>query len=205
MKRNLFIVFNIIINSPWILYRLLKYSLLRKNVLLHEFRVSSIYCIEGTLNQLIWITENSLFCTLSNSSKIYLNSNDVLFKVKKDNISFSIKSYGYNKILKSKKSIQVIGLKQKVFDDKEFHLINIPNESKTPLLNLPNNVNIGLDRVKTFRSIKYQIFEISKCINVVKPFINYQPVSDELNQINQINDLKQLTTNNYEKRLLRKP
>ena len=82
----------------------------------------------------------------------------------KGDTSFSIISYGYNKVLKSKTFIQIVTLKQKTFDNKEFHLLKFPSESKKTQLVFRDNINKGLIKIKSFKSVSFKQLNISNAI-----------------------------------------
>ncbi len=191
MKRRILIILNLVWLSPLILFKYFKFLLFQRKISVLEFKPTNIYCIDCTLNQLIWNVENSLFNVLSNSSKIYLDSGELIFKAMKGDTSFSIISYGYNKVLKSKTFIQIVALKQKTVDNKEFHLFKFPSESKKTQLVLRDNIYKGLIKTKSFESVKFQQLKASKAIWDKTPIIQNQPIG-EINEINQTKLMSEL-------------
>lgn len=191
MKRKILIILNLVWLSPLILYKYFKFLLFKRKISVLEFKPNNVYCVDCTLNQLIWNVENSLFNVLSNSSKIYLDSGELIFKVMKGDTSFSIISYGYNKVLKSKTFIQIVTLKQKTFDNKEFHLLKFPSERKKTQLVLRNNINKGLIKIKSYESVRLKQLNISNAIWNKKPIMQIHPTR-EINEINQTKHIIEL-------------
>ncbi|PCJ28332.1 MAG: hypothetical protein COA97_01485 [Flavobacteriales bacterium] len=82
MKKLSFIL-NFLYATPKVIARLIWFTIKKKEFLFSEFRPTNIVCIDGTLNQLVWYLENPIFLSISNSSKIYFNSEEFVFKVSK--------------------------------------------------------------------------------------------------------------------------
>lgn len=185
MIKKLIISFQIIKYSPLILFRYFKFSLIKKSLDIKEFRPISSYCIEGALNQLIWNVDNSLFVVLENTSKVYLGSNELIFKVIKDQTRFTLKSYGYNKIIQTIVNIQVIALNQKRIDS-EILKSNFITEKKYNLrLAYSENIDKGLRKTSRFSFLKLKSVKMSKKIkkNVLK---KYDTPCRELEEVNNI-------------------
>lgn len=197
MKRNLLISIQIIRYSPIIIFRYFKYLIQKKQLVINEFRANNNYCIEDTLNQLIWEVENNIFSILENSSKIYLSSGDFIFKITKKKTEFSLKSYGYNRTIKSNTNIQVIKLKQKSFDDKILKNKISVLKKYNPRFILPHNINNGLQKVSPFSSIKFKPISISNKLNNLELKTFKEPIK-ELTDIDNFKTIDQLNNHHYE-------
>ncbi len=197
MKRNILISIQIIKYLPIILFRYFKYLIQKKQPIINEFRPNNTYCIEDSLNQLIWNVEDNLFSILENSSKVYLNSGNFIFKIAKEKTKFSLKSYGYNKTIKSNTNIQVITLKQKSFDCKILkNKISVLKKYNSRFI-LPHNINNGLQNVSSFSSIKFKPITIYNKLNNLKFKTLKEPIK-ELTDIDNFKTIDQLNNHHYE-------
>jgi len=104
---------NLILSSPRILLRWFLFVFKSKRVIFHEFRAINVFCINGTLNQLVWNVEGSVFVTISNSNKIYFKNNELIFLVNNSLTEFTITLYGINGKQSHKTGIKVVTLNQK--------------------------------------------------------------------------------------------
>jgi hypothetical protein len=117
MLNKLVLILNFIKALPKIVFRLTWITIKKKEFLFSEFRPTNIICVDGTLNQLVWDLENPIFLSISNSSKIYFNSEEFVFKVSKLETEFVLKAYTLKGVKKYQNSIKVLCLNQKSFDD----------------------------------------------------------------------------------------
>ncbi len=125
-KRKLAI--NLMINSLRIVFRFLKLLFNRKKMECISFQADAAFCIEGTINQLSWNVQNSIFITISNSSQIFFNSSQLLFQVKKEQTDFQLTAYGIQRKTKLLTAIKIIALNKK-------NLSNIVPKSKKTSIN----------------------------------------------------------------------
>lgn len=100
----------ILYNTPKILFRCITLLIKRKRLKLHYFKTDAQYCIHGTLNQLMWKVENSVFIILDNSSKLSFGSNEQIFKVDHGKTQFNLTCYGVGNKIRVATSIQVVQL-----------------------------------------------------------------------------------------------
>ena len=191
MKRNLIITLQLIKYSPTILFRYFKYLILKRQLIINDFRPNNTYCIEGTLNQLIWNVENTLFSIIENSSKVYLNSGDFIFKIDKEKTHFSLKSYGYNKTIVSSTNIKVVVLKQKSFESNALKDSVSVFKNYNPRLIHKKNINNGLRKVRSFSSIKFKPISISNTLNNAE-FLAFKEPIKELADIDNCKTIDQL-------------
>lgn len=197
MKRNLAISLQLIKYSPIIIYRYFKYLILKKRLLIQEFRPNNNYCIEDSLNQLIWNVENNLFSILENNSKVYLSSGDFIFKISKENTQFILKSYGYNKTIKSYTKIQVIALQQKSFDS-NILIKKIPLLKKyNTKFKIPANTNIRLQKINSLSTIQIEPFIIHDRLNNLELTTLKEPIK-ELTDIDNLKTIDQINNHHYE-------
>lgn len=110
-------LFWIITCSPRILYRSILFVLKRRYLKLNSFNCSANYCIDGTLNQLRWDVENALFITLDNSSRIFFESGDIVFKVAKEKSCVELKCFGLDKTRNAFSHLKIIDLKSHDFSE----------------------------------------------------------------------------------------
>lgn len=197
MNKNLFISLQILKYTPFIVFRYFKYLILKKPLHISEFRPNSYFCIDGALNQLIWNVDNCLFVILENTSKVYLGSSDLIFKVAKENIQFSLKSYGYNKRIQTNTSIKVITLKQKSINSEILKSNVITVKKYNSRLIHSENIHIGLQKTSRISSIKPKFIKISKMIKNVQLTSSKEP-SEELREINAYSTINQLNNHRYE-------
>lgn len=104
---KIYFVFNFIICLPKIGSRFLNLLFKRKKLGCIKLWPSNHYCIEGTLNQLIWEVENAVFITLSTSPKVFFNSGELIFPVNKAQTQFQLTAYGAYQTQKNRTQIRV--------------------------------------------------------------------------------------------------
>ncbi|TLF44828.1 hypothetical protein [Maribacter aurantiacus] len=126
-RRNLKLVFNLILNSFKILLRYFKLYFHGEKLICNSFNVDSNYSIAGTINQLRWDVENAIFITICESSKIYFNSDQLLFLVNKEKTKFQLKAYGTNRRTTLFTCIKVKSLAKK-------NILKINLKSKNPFI-----------------------------------------------------------------------
>ncbi|WP_350289823.1 hypothetical protein [uncultured Croceitalea sp.] len=186
--RALFLL-NFIKHFPKIILRFLGLLFLSKKLVYKDFRPNVSYCIEGTLNQLLWNIENSIFITLNNSSKLFFDSGQLLFHVSKSQTEFQLTAYGIGKKRQFNTQIKVICIEKLGFEN-----IN----AKSPIFNFKKLVaypNISIQHVKVY-SIYFQKVSTPKL--PIKPNIvldNSHFLKKELVQVLQtktINSVHQL-------------
>jgi hypothetical protein len=142
MKEKLNFIINYLTASPKIAYRYYLLKKKKKNLIFNEFRPTNSVCINGSLNQLVWNLENFIFLTVSNSSKIYFNSNEYIFKCAENKTKFVLKVHTINGTKEFTTNIKVLSLTKKEFS---------PNVNKKPfsLKNKTHSIisNKKIDRV----------------------------------------------------------
>ncbi|MEW4923946.1 hypothetical protein [Algibacter sp. 2305UL17-15] len=197
MKKNLSISLQIIKFAPLIVFRYFKYLFFKKSLHITDFRPSNIFCIDGTLNQLIWNVENCLFVILKNTSKVYLGSNDLIFKVAEQHTQFSLKSYGYNKTIQANTNIKVISLKQKNLDNEILKNNVLTIKKHNPRLVHSKNINRGLRKTSRLSFLKSKSIKISKNIKKVQLTSSITPFK-ELREVNNYKTIHQLNNHHHE-------
>ncbi len=116
-KRKFLLILSFIRYLPRILLRYSKFFIHKKKLECTVFKVSNSYCIENTLNQLIWEIRHSVFVVLSNSSKIYFDTGDFIFKAKFNETDFYLDAYGFGSMKRLTTKIDIIKLQQHNFDE----------------------------------------------------------------------------------------
>jgi hypothetical protein len=122
-KVKLFLGF--IIYMPKIIFSYFSFVIKGKRVHLRSFKANSNYSIQGTLNQLTWDVENAVFITLSNSSKIFFESDEEIFKTRENQNTFKIICYGIRK-----KEIAIVSIKVVKITMADFEQVSIRNKNK---------------------------------------------------------------------------
>ena len=188
--RALFVL-NFIKHLPKIIIRFLGLLFLSKKLVYKDFRPNTPYCIDGTLNQLLWNIENSIFITLSNSSKLFFDSGQLLFHVSKSQTNFQLTAYGIGEKHQFHAQIKVICIEKQDFE-------NINTKTKSLLFNFKKPItypNISIQHIKDY-SIYFQ--KVSTPKTSIKPNIvldNSPLLKEELVQVLQtrtINSVHQL-------------
>ena len=114
-----------------------------------SFQPDSEYCVDGTINQLRWEIRNAVFITVSNSSQLFFNSGQLLFKVKKGQKEFQLTAYGVGKKTKLFTKIKVVALNKKDFSKVETISKNIDvNKKKVELSKQIKNCTISFQNRK---------------------------------------------------------
>lgn len=116
VSRKLILSFHILFHTPKILYRYILFFLKKRELKLHSFTCTANYCIDGTLNQLQWNVENALFIMLDNSSKIYFNPGNHIFKVSRDKNRYELNCYGVGKRINANTQLKIIELEPNDFN-----------------------------------------------------------------------------------------
>ncbi|TMM55832.1 hypothetical protein FEE95_14350 [Maribacter algarum] len=142
---------NILKATPKITLRFLNFLLQRKKMTCKDFRPNSSYCIEGTLNQLIWEVKNALFITVSNSSKIFFDSDELLFQANSTQTQFELCAYGIGYKEKLRTQIKVVVLEKIDLTNVVLNSNNIAVEFNKIL----HNHNIRLQHIQN-HSISFQ-------------------------------------------------
>ncbi len=143
-KRKLAI--NLMINSLRIIFRFLKLLFNGNKMECSSFQPDVEFCIEGTINQLRWNINNSIFITINNSSQLFFHSGQLLFKVKKDQTNFLLTSYGLKGKTELFTSIKVITLNKKDLSNIE------PRSKKTAI----HKIDIDLNKKILNKTISFQ-------------------------------------------------
>ncbi|WP_422350016.1 hypothetical protein [Flagellimonas sp.] len=107
----------ILLYSPKILLRFIVLLIKRKRLKLHFFKADARYSVHGTLNQLSWTVENAIFITLKNSSKLFFESNELVFRVDHERTKFNITCYGVGNKIRATTSIRVVRMKVNDFNE----------------------------------------------------------------------------------------
>ncbi len=171
--------------------RFLGLFFLGKKLVYKNFRPNASYCIDGTLNQLLWNIENSIFIALSNSPKLFFDSGQLLFHVSKSQTNFQLTAYGIGKKHQFHTQIKVICIEKQGFE-------NINTKTKSLLFNIKKPItypNISIQYIKDY-SIYFQKVSTPKLS--LKPNIlldNSSLLKEELVEVLQtrtINSVHQL-------------
>ena len=191
-KRKFLLTFSFIRYLPKILFRYSKFFIQKKWLECTVFKASNSFCIENTLNQLIWEIRHSVFVILSNSSKIHFDTGEFIFKVKFNETAFYLDAYGFGSMKRFTTKINIIKLQQHNFDKLKSKSVSphIQENSKNlknrlqvlknqhlNFLNSPspkyfNNTNIQLKKIEPKNK---QLFAI--------PFTNNM---EEINQLKKV-------------------
>jgi len=190
----------IIFNSFKIAFRFLKLLFNRKKLSCTNFRPDSSYCIEGSLNQLLWDVENAVFVTLSNSSQIFFDSSQFLFNVKKEQSQFQLIAYGVGHSKKLSTKVKIISLEK-------FDFNHVVTQTKSIVVDYQKTIkssNISLKHVPN-HSISFQKSLMPKEFKKIQIDINridfINNCSAELlktNSIQEVNNLKETIENNID-------
>ncbi|MFS4445389.1 hypothetical protein [Maribacter sp. 2307UL18-2] len=148
---KLLFVWNFLKSIPTITSRFLRLLIRRKRIRCNSFKSGSSYCIEGTLNQLIWEVENALFITVSNSSKIFFDSYELLFQANSTQTQFELCAYGIGYKEKLRTQIKVVVLEKIDLTNVVLNSNNIAVEFNKIL----HNHNIRLQHIQN-HSISFQ-------------------------------------------------
>lgn len=189
---------NILKATPKITLRFLNFLFQRKKMTCKNFRPNNPYCIEGTLNQLIWEVENTVFITLSNSSKILFDSGELLFHVNSAQTQFQLCAYGIGRKQRLKTNLKVVVLEKN-------DLTNVNTKSKSVVVDIDRivrNPNIDLQHINN-QSISFQNYLKPKSPEEIKikfthtQFLN-QYIAELFNthSIEEVQKLKQLIDKN---------
>jgi hypothetical protein len=163
-KKILFILF-FIKGIPYIVFRLFKIYFRKREYRFQYFKISNDVGINGAFNQLEWQLENALFLTLSNSTKIYLNSNKFVFKVSNQETFFKLKVYTLNGVKEYSTSFNVVNLERKSFDD--LALKNNKLGLKKENTKLANKINaLKLKKHSSNNLLKLDVSVYSKTVRV---------------------------------------
>jgi hypothetical protein len=147
MKKKLTFIINYLTASPKIAYRYYLSKKNKKDFVFNEFRPTNSICINGSLNQLVWSLENFVYLTISNSSKIYFNSNEYIFKCEKNKTSFNLKVHTINGTKEFTTNIKILNLTKKEFG---------PNIHKKPF-SLKNKTHSIISKKKIDRVLSRKL------------------------------------------------
>lgn len=180
MKEKLNFIINYLTASPKIAYRYYLSKKKKKNLVFNEFRPTNSVCINGSLNQLVWNLENFIFLTVSNSSKIYFNSNEYIFKCVENKTNFVLKVHTINGSKEFTTNIKVLNLTKKEFspnvNKKPFSLKNkthsiISNKKIDRVLSRKLNSKQNIKSNELIINQEFQNFSIIENKNKVKPVL----------------------------------
>ena len=179
MKEKLNFIINYLTAFPKIAYRYYLSKKKKKNLVFNEFRPTNSVCINGSLNQLVWNLENFIFLTVSNSSKIYFNSNEHIFKCVDNKTNFVLKVHTINGTKEFTTNIKVLNLTKKEFS---------PNVNKKPfsLKNKTHSIisNKKIDRVLSRKLNSKQNIK-SKELIINQEFQNFS-IIDNKNKVKSV-------------------
>ena len=177
MKEKLNFIINYLTAFPKIAYRYYLSKKKKKNLVFNEFRPTNSVCINGSLNQLVWNLENFIFLTVSNSSKIYFNSNEYIFKCVENKTNFVLKVHTINGTKEFTTNIKVLNLTKKEFstnvNKKPFSLKNkthsiISNKKIDRVLSRKLNSKQNIKSKELIINQEFQNFSIIDNKNKVK-------------------------------------
>ncbi|WP_157957243.1 hypothetical protein [Winogradskyella tangerina] len=203
MRRRILIFIGLLRYSPIIIFRYFKFLLLGRKLISKEFRPNNLYCIHGSLNQLIWKVENCLFVLLDNSSKVYLGSGSTIFKIDCAESRFYLNCYGLNTRKTLVSEVNIIKLKQRIpsLDNLNINDLDFARSDER-VANVINHKNIQV-RGNLINS-KFINIGFSNLLTNKRPIYSSPPY-EELKQIDQIKTTNQLMLYKNEQRLLPKP
>tara|TARA_R110000868_G_scaffold146414_8_gene367215 strand:- start:3312 stop:3917 length:606 start_codon:yes stop_codon:yes gene_type:complete len=138
-SRQRLLILKLTTNSLKIIFRFLKLLFNGQKMESISFQPDSEYCIDGTINQLRWEIRNAVFITVSNSSQLFFNSGQLLFKVKKGQKEFQLTAYGVGKKTKLFTKIKVVALNKKDFSKIE---------------TISKNIDVNIKKVDLSKQIK---------------------------------------------------
>ena len=138
-SRQRLLILKLTTNSLKIILRFLKLLLNGQKMESISFQPDSEYCVDGTINQLRWEIRNAVFITVSNSSQLFFNSGQLLFKVKKGQKEFQLTAYGVGKKTKLFTKIKVVALNKKDFSKIE---------------TISKNIDVNIKKVDLSKQIK---------------------------------------------------
>lgn len=169
-------------------------------MIIHEFRPNNMYCIDESLNQLIWSVENCLFIILENSSRIYLNSGNFIFKVNASDTMFNICFYGVNTRESAKTRIKVVKLDKKTPSLKELKIAEVDYKKSGSNLNsiVSHSKRKTLERYFPINRKKVGL----KNKGLKKTNLPLNQLEKQISEINNLTSINQLTQYKNEKRLL---
>ncbi|GMN06290.1 hypothetical protein MTsPCn5_16790 [Croceitalea sp. MTPC5] len=203
LQTKILLFLRVLIFLPKILFRAIILLTKGKRLELHFFKPDSIYCVDGTLNQLSWNVENAIIIIPENSSKPYFGPNEQVFKVDHRKKQFSLTCYGVGNKIKTTTSIKVIQLGVKNFGETSL---------KNPPLKLKNNsfriAEENLDPAKTLlksNPVRLQLKVPQKIRTITDVHIlNQLSRLQKVQTLQELKDLEKKTnkTNTYDKRLL---
>lgn len=180
------LILKLILNSVKISSRFLKLLFNGQKMESIIFQPDSEYCIDCTINQLRWEIRNAVFITVSNSSQLFFNSGQLLFKVKKGQKEFQLTAYGVGKKIKLFTKIKVVALNKKDFSKVETISKNIDvNIKKVELSKQIKNCTISFQNTKQPKQSKQLQIELNQ-----SPFLKTS--SDKISLTNSIEELKNL-------------
>lgn len=123
--------------TPKIIFRYINFTIRGKKVRIKSFKANSNYCIKGSLNQLTWIVENAVFITLENSSKVFFETDEEIFKVHENQKTFKIICYG---VIRKESAITSIKIVDIIMADLEQISIKSKNQNMVVQKSSINNV-----------------------------------------------------------------
>ena len=138
-SRQRLLILKLTTNSLKIIFRFLKLLFNGQKMESISFQPDSEYCVDGTINQLRWEIRNAVFITVSNSSQLFFNSGQLLFKVKKGQKEFQLTAYGVGKKTKLFTKIKVVALNKKDFSKIE---------------TISKNIDVNIKKVDLSKQIK---------------------------------------------------
>lgn len=165
------LLLNFIKCLPRIGFRFLNLLFRNKKVVCKVYKVGDSYCFEGALNQLIWEVENAVFITLSNSSKIFFNSGEILFQVNSAQTEFQLSAFGAVHKLKHHAQIKVANFKKNEFEKVMVRATNVILECDT-VIDFPN-YKLQHNTPQSISFLKFSKPKSNKEIKMNFPLINY--------------------------------
>lgn len=185
-SRQRLLILKLTTNSLKIIFRFLKLLFNGQKMESISFQPDSEYCIDSTINQLRWEIRNAVFITVSNSSQLFFNSGQLLFKVKKGQKEFQLTAYGVGKKNKLFTKIKVVALDKKDFSKIETISKNIDvNIKKVEPSKQIKNCTISFQNTKHPKQSKQLQIELNQ-----SPFLINS--SDKIRLTNSIEELKNL-------------
>ena len=157
-SRQRLLILKLTTNSLKIILRFLKLLLNGQKMESISFQPDSEYCVDGTINQLRWEIRNAVFITVSNSSQLFFNSGQLLFKVKKGQKEFQLTAYGVGKKTKLFTKIKVVALNKKDFSKVETISKNIQIElNQSPfLINSSDKIRLT-NSIEELKNLKLEL------------------------------------------------
>ncbi|WP_394973739.1 hypothetical protein [uncultured Croceitalea sp.] len=203
LQTKILLFLRVLFFLPKILFRAIILLIKRKRIQLHFFKPDSVFCIDGTLNQLSWKVENAILIIPENSSKLYFKSNEQVFQVDHRRTRFNLTCYGVGDRIRASTSIKVVQMGIKNLN--ETSLKNLPLELKNNSFRIAEE---NLDPARTLlksNPVRLQLKVPQKIRTITDGHILNQ--FSRLQKVQTLQELKDLEkkinkTNSYDKRLL---